>query len=73
MPRNIDRRVEVLFPVRDPQLVKQLQDEVLAIYLTDNVKARLMLPDGGYQRVLPASDDRVIGCQEWLIKSRDHA
>jgi polyphosphate kinase len=40
MPRNIDRRVEVLFPVSDTQLIRHLRDVVLNIYLSDNIKAR---------------------------------
>jgi polyphosphate kinase len=49
MQRNLNRRVEVLFPVEDPSLVKRIKDE-LAIYLGDNVKARRMNPDGTYSR-----------------------
>src|SRR4029078_6980944 len=46
MPRNLDRRVEVIFPVQAPALVRYLRDEVLGVYLADNVKARQLLPDG---------------------------
>jgi polyphosphate kinase len=48
MGRNLDRRVEVLFPVEDPKLIARLRDEILAQYLADNRNARLMLPDGKY-------------------------
>jgi polyphosphate kinase len=67
MPRNIDRRVEVLFPVQDTQMVRHLHDEVLNIYLKDNVKARRMLPDGAYERVKPKGNDQSINSQEWFI------
>jgi len=50
MPRNIDHRVEVLVPVRDPLIARRIRDEVLAVYLADNVKARMMLPTGAYVR-----------------------
>lgn len=50
MPRNLDRRVEVLFPIADGRLVRYLRDEVLAKYLADNVKARVMQPDASYTR-----------------------
>ena len=50
MPRNLDRRVEILFPVEDPNLIRQLRDQVLAVYLEDNVKARRMQADGTYLR-----------------------
>ena len=50
MARNLDRRVEVVTPVLDPQLKKYLKDTVIAAYLRDNVKARVMNPDGSYVR-----------------------
>ncbi|HEU5132727.1 MAG TPA: polyphosphate kinase 1, partial [Pyrinomonadaceae bacterium] len=50
MARNLDRRVEVVTPVTDPQLQKYLKDTVLAAYLRDNVKARVMNSDGQYER-----------------------
>jgi polyphosphate kinase len=49
MTRNLDRRVEVVVPVLDPQLKKYLKDTVLAAYLRDNVKARVMNSDGVYE------------------------
>lgn len=51
MPRNLDRRVEVLAPVKDPALKQYLKDEVLNSYLKDNTKARELLSDGSYGRV----------------------
>ncbi len=48
MSRNLDRRVEVVVPVLDPQLKKYLKDTVIAAYLRDNVKARVMNSDGSY-------------------------
>jgi polyphosphate kinase len=50
MPRNLNRRVEVVFPVRDPKLIAHLRDDVLATYLADTVKARHMQPNGSYSR-----------------------
>ena len=49
MSRNLDRRVEVVAPVVDPQLKKYLKDTVIAAYLRDNVKARVMNSDGSYE------------------------
>ena len=48
MPRNIDHRVELLVPIRDPAMVRRLRDDLLALYLSDNVKARQMLSNGTY-------------------------
>lgn len=50
MARNLDRRVEVVVPVLDPQLQSYLKDTVIAAYLRDNVKARVMNSDGTYER-----------------------
>ena len=49
MARNLDRRVEVVVPVLDAQLKQYLKDKVLAAYLRDNVKARVMSSDGSYE------------------------
>jgi polyphosphate kinase len=49
MSRNLDRRVEVVAPVLDPQAKMYLKDTVLAAYLRDNVKARVMTSDGSYE------------------------
>jgi polyphosphate kinase len=48
MARNLDRRVEVVAPVLDPQSKRYLKDTVLAACLRDNVKARVMNSDGSY-------------------------
>ncbi len=50
MPRNLDRRVEVLFPVEDPRLARHIREDILHIYLNDSVKARYMMSDGKYKR-----------------------
>ena len=50
MPRNLFRRVEVVFPVRDPGLRKRVTDEILPAYLADCVKARVLGSDGIYTR-----------------------
>ena len=68
MPRNLNRRVEVDFPVRDPKLVRFLHDEVLAIYLADVVNARHMKPDGTYDRPSNRDNVRSMNAQEWFIK-----
>ena len=50
MPRNLIERCEVVFPVTQLDLHRRLRDEILAAYLADNVKARLLQPDGEYKR-----------------------
>jgi polyphosphate kinase len=51
MHRNFDRRVETIAPVRDERLKRYLKDVVLDAYLRDNVKARVLSPDGRYHPV----------------------
>src|SRR5207253_7997589 len=50
MPRNLDRRVEIAFPVLDPRLQGHLR-EILEIQLADTVKARRILADGTSERI----------------------
>lgn len=50
MTRNLDRRVEVVVPVLDSRSKAYLKDTVLAAYLRDNVKARILTADGAYQQ-----------------------
>jgi polyphosphate kinase len=57
MPRNLNRRVEVVAPVHDARLRRHLKDVILAAYLRDNVKARKLLPDGSYERIRPAEGE----------------
>ncbi len=70
MPRNIDRRVEVLFPVQDAEIIHYLRDVMITAYQRDNVKARHLLADGVYTRYSPNDQGEPFNVQEWLIKSR---
>jgi polyphosphate kinase len=67
-PRNLDRRVEVLVPITHPPLIRRLRDEVLALYLADNVKARELLSDGTYVRVSRPGDEPPISIQQLLAE-----
>ncbi|MBT5874104.1 MAG: polyphosphate kinase 1 [Candidatus Latescibacteria bacterium] len=66
MPRNIDRRVELLFPVEEPKHIRYLRDEVMNAYLTDNVKSRSLCPDGTYERMSVGVTSDPIDTQTWL-------
>ena len=57
MPRNLNRRVEVVAPVEDKRLRRHLKEVILAAYLRDNVKARRLMPDGSYERIQPAAGE----------------
>ena len=51
MQRNLDRRVEVVVPILDPEIREYLRDEVLGSYLKDTVNARVLQADGTYTKV----------------------
>lgn len=67
MPRNLNQRVEVLFPIENPKMVRHIRDEVLQVYLTDNVKARLMQSDGQYTCLKPPTGEPEHNAQAWFI------
>ena len=50
MPRNLDKRVEIMFPVEDPALKEQVI-HILKVQLEDNVKAHILQPDGTYEKI----------------------
>lgn len=50
MPRNLDKRVEILFPVEDPVLQEEIY-HILHMQLSDTKKAHLLMPDGHYVKV----------------------
>lgn len=52
MPRNFFRRIETVFPIEDGNLRERVCSELLALPLADNVKARLLYPDGVYRRAV---------------------
>jgi len=70
MPRNLNERVEVLFPIEDQQMIHQVRDDILSLYQQDNRKARLMQPDGTYIRIKPDKDKEIIA-QEMFISRRN--
>lgn len=67
MPRNLDKRVEILFPVEDERLKKEL-GHILQIQLDDNVKSHILQPDGSYVKVNRRGKKRLCAqeyfCQE---------
>jgi polyphosphate kinase len=70
MFRNLNERVEVLFRVPDPHIREVILKDMLNIHLRDNVKARKLLPDGTYKRVVPKEGEEIINSQAWLIQNR---
>ncbi len=68
MPRNLNQRVEVIFPIQDPVLIRHLRDGVLTTYLTDNIKARIMMSDGTYERAQRDKKSEPVYSQKALLK-----
>ena len=74
MPRNLDRRVEIMFPVKDEALAERVQ-HILAVELADNVKAHILQPDGTYEKVdkrgkvLINSQERF--CEEAIMQAKE--
>ncbi len=71
MPRNLDRRVEILFPVRDPGLVAWLVKTIIPVHLGDNVKNRVLQPDGTYTPLQPDPEKPLLNAQEWCLITRN--
>ncbi len=63
MPRNFRRRVELMFPIEDPRLRHRIIDGLLGVVLSDNVKARVLQPDGTYKRAQPGPGEPLVRSQ----------
>ncbi|HVP25990.1 MAG TPA: polyphosphate kinase 1 [Methanomicrobiales archaeon] len=69
-PRNLDRRVEILFPVKDHGIRDAILSSILTTHLSDTVKARELHSDGEYTRVRPGEGGVPLRSQGWLIEHR---
>jgi polyphosphate kinase len=67
MPRNLNRRVEVDFPVQDKALIRLIRDEVLHTYMKEQAKARHMSSDGKYVRDPDFQKKNAFNAQEAFI------
>jgi polyphosphate kinase len=72
MDRNLSRRVEVVFPIEQPEL-KQRVIDILKVTLSDNAKARELLPDGTYRRVRPAEGAPPVRSQQRFLEMATEA
>jgi polyphosphate kinase len=70
MPRNLDGRVEALFPLENAALKRAVRDEILFLHLADNVKTRRLLADGSYEPVRPAAGEGQVDSQALLLARR---
>ena len=67
MERNLDRRVEAVFPIEGKKLQRRIRKE-LDLYLADNSSASVLLPNGEYQRLQPGAGQSVRNVQEQLLE-----
>ncbi|MFA5332229.1 MAG: polyphosphate kinase 1 [Methanoregula sp.] len=67
MPRNLDRRVEILFPVTDETIKKAIIEKILPMELHDNQKLRLLDPDGAYIMKIPEKGENPVNSQDWFL------
>ena len=70
MPRNLDRRVEVLFPVESPVIRKIILQTILPAQLGDSVKLRYLQADGTYTHALPEPGTVPLNVQSLLVDHR---
>jgi polyphosphate kinase len=72
MPRNIDRRVEVLFPVDNPILRQEILENILEVYLKDTERCHILDADGVYRpaREMVENQADLFSSQEWLLNGR---
>ncbi|HEX6818228.1 MAG TPA: polyphosphate kinase 1 [Ktedonobacterales bacterium] len=68
MPRNLDHRVEVLFPLEDRSLRSHILGVVLPAYLRDTANASLLLSDGTYEPLRPAKGEPPFDVQAWFAQ-----
>jgi len=67
MPRNFDRRIEIVVPVKDHALAQRVRYEILDTYLSDTLSARQLLATGRYRRLAPRFGERAIAAQSRLL------
>lgn len=67
MGRNLDRRIETLFPVEDPSIRQRIINVILPVHLRDNAQCSVLKPDGEYVRLVPPEETARIDSQQWMI------
>jgi len=67
MQRNLDSRVEVLFPVESEKLRAKIVEHMLVPLLKDTANAHELQSDGSYTRIKPLEGEEPFDCQDWFI------
>ncbi|MDR1472575.1 MAG: polyphosphate kinase 1 [Synergistaceae bacterium] len=69
MTRNLDRRVECLYPVEDASLRRRIMESILPVHLRDNIQCSELESSGGYRRLVPPDGGPAVDSQRWMIES----
>lgn len=72
MPRNLDRRIETIFPIQNEDLQQEIVQNILNIYLQDTAKSYLLKPGGQYVPIsqeIPAEEE-IFNAQKWYLRNR---
>lgn len=71
MPRNLDRRVEIMFPVENETLMDQVR-HILGTQLADNTKSHILQPDGSYEKI-DKRGKRLVNSQQQFCEEAKNA